>query len=61
MEDLSTPTSIRSFFNEIYYLLKDTDKSVNEIWYEPSDIKALSDLNKYELNEFLMYFDFVNR
>ena len=59
MHNLNSPETIKHFFYEIYRILRDTDKKVNEIWYELKEIPFLKRLNKYELRDFLDNFDFI--
>ena len=59
MSKFNSPQFVEHFFKEIYRILRDTDKKVNEIWYERSEIPNLKGLNKFELSEFLGNFDFI--
>jgi len=59
MPNLNSPETIKHFFYEIYRILGDTDKKVNEMWYEPSEIPFIKSMNKYELRDFLDNFNFI--
>ena len=59
MEKNFTPTGLKKFFSEIYWILKDTDKKVLEIWYETSEIRFFRKFNKSELREFIDKFEFI--
>jgi len=63
MPNLYDPSSIKHFFYDIYKILNETDKDVVKVWSEVSEIAVLKhlDLNKYELEEFLNYFEFLTR
>jgi len=52
--------SLRQFYSEIYQILKETDTTVNEIWWELSGIPFLNQFNKFDLREFLENFNFVS-
>ncbi len=59
MANLYSTVSIKQFFYEIYAILKDTDKKATEVWFEISEISFLNNLDKYELTEFLLNFNFI--
>ncbi len=61
MSNLYNPSSLRRFFNNIYKILKKTDKNVIEVWCEISELKILRHFNKYELNDFLLNFEFIKK
>jgi len=58
--NLDTESSLIQFFTEIYYILRETDPNVIEIWWEISEIPFLNHLNNSELRDFLANFKFVS-
>ena len=52
-------SALKSFFSEIYKILKKTDKNITKAWFEFSDINFLKRFDKFELKEFLNNFEFV--
>lgn len=60
MSNLYSDSSLRCFFNEIYYNLQETNKSITESWFEISIITFLKKFNKSELIDFLGKFDFIS-
>jgi len=60
MSSVYSSPSIKSFFLEIYNLLKDTDSAVTEIWFEISEIEFFKNLSDFELRDFLDKFDFIS-
>jgi hypothetical protein len=61
MSNLCKPSSLRRFFYNIYKILKETDKKIEEVWCEISEINVLKPLDKYELNDFLQNFKFIKK
>jgi hypothetical protein len=52
-------TLLKQFFTEIFFILKETDTNVNEIWLEFSKITSLVNLDKSELKYFIGKFSFI--
>lgn len=52
-------STVRRFFHEIFTILQETDTKITEFWYKISEIKSLTDFDKFELNEFLGNFEFI--
>jgi len=59
MSKIYSPASIKTFFNEIYALLKSSEDNKSG-WFEFSKINSLKNLSKYEIKEFLANFDFID-
>lgn len=57
---LCSESSLRQFYTEIYFILRETDANVNEIWWDFSKIPFLSQFNNIELRNFLENFNFVS-
>ncbi len=57
---LCSELSLRQFYTEIHYILKETDTNVIEIWWEISEVPFLSRFNNSELRDFLGNFNFVS-
>ncbi len=57
---IDTQVSLRQFYNEIYYILKETDTNITEVWWEISEIPFFNKFNHSELRDFLTNFDFVS-
>ena len=60
MSDLFSTPSLKTFFLEIYNLLKEGDSEVAELWIEFSEIKFLKNFSDLELREFLERFNFIS-
>ena len=59
MSKIYSAGSIKTFFHEIYTLLKSSEDNKSG-WFEFSEINFLKNLNKYELKEFLANFEFID-
>ena len=59
MLNLLSESALKTFFNEIYLILKETDTDLVEIWCEISKISSLAKFNDYKLKEFLFNFKFI--
>ena len=58
----NSPLIIKRLFSEIYGILRNTERNVNEIWQDISEIKFLKRFqdNEYEIYEFIGQFDFLS-
>jgi hypothetical protein len=54
-----TQVSLRQFYNEIYYILSETDTNVINVWWEISEISFFNQFNLLEVRNFLENFDFI--
>ncbi|MFX0002283.1 MAG: hypothetical protein ACFE9C_02680 [Candidatus Hodarchaeota archaeon] len=55
-----TQLSLKQFYKEIYYILRETDPNINEIWWEISEIPFFNEFSNSELRDFLENFEFVS-
>ena len=60
MLDLYTDESLKQFFTEIYNLIRESDISLTEIWYEISEIPFLKNINESQLLCFIEDFEFIS-
>jgi hypothetical protein len=58
--NLGNESSIIQFYTEIYYILRETDPEIIEVWWEISEIPFLNQFNNSELREFIANFDFIS-
>ncbi|MFX1550946.1 MAG: hypothetical protein ACFFB9_11340 [Promethearchaeota archaeon] len=52
--------SLRQFYKEIYYILRETDTNINKVWCEISEISFFSEFSNSELRKFLENFEFIS-
>lgn len=57
---IDTQVSLRQFYNEIYYILRETDTNITKVWWEISEIPFFNQFNHSELRNFLRNFNFVS-
>lgn len=52
--------SLEQFYTEIYFILRETDVDIIEVWCEISKFPSLNQFNNSELRDFLNKFNFVS-
>ena len=52
-------SSLKRFFHDIFKILKDTDKDVIDIWYDPLENGLFKNLSSDQVNEILENFDCI--
>jgi hypothetical protein len=58
--NINSQIALKQFYNEIYYILKDTNTKITEVWCEISKIPCLNKCTISEIRDFLINFDFVS-
>ena len=61
MSNAYTNSKVKQFFLDIYKILLKNARNLTEVWYEPSEIYALLNIEKSAFEEFLFYFDFIKK
>lgn len=59
MSNLCTLSSIKRFFHDVFKILKETDKEVIDIWYDPLENGLLKRFNNDQVNEILENFNCI--
>lgn len=59
MSNLCTFSSIKRFFHDVFKILKETDKEVIDIWYDPLEHGLFSRFNNDQVSEILENFDCI--
>lgn len=59
MSNLCTFSSIKRFFHDIFKILKETDKEVIDIWYDPLENGIFKRFNDDQVNEILENFECI--
>jgi len=55
-----TELSLKQFYTEIYFILRETDTNIIEVWCEISKISSLNHFKNSELRDFLNTFNFIS-
>ncbi|MFX1379538.1 MAG: hypothetical protein ACFFA4_10640 [Promethearchaeota archaeon] len=57
---IKTQLSVKQFYNEIYYILRETETNITEVWWEISEIPFFNQFSGIELRNFLDEFNFIS-